>query len=285
MKKNLFKVSLILSTISLLFSSCLGDTDSTYEASNDFTYVKRNSSDGVVYASLFAYAGLFATSPAIADLNPGSCYFMSYKLSTSNTQGAYYVAELVANPVPIPQSQGVLVLNEGESLPSQQNEIYPTSLAVSKGAPGEFLFEDRWLCSAKFKKALNDEISIKLYFDPNNQFEDLEKTKPVGANKMILDIALVKNYPSTQEETVQDYSFVANMSGMRSYIENIIMGSVTTSKPTIEMSEQDEAYVQYRFRYKKESSNVAEGYEVKLYPENSWSDNIRLYFNKQEMEL
>lgn len=284
MKKNLFKASLILSTITLLFSSCLGDTDSTYEASNDFVYVNTNPSDGVVYASLYAYAGLFATSPEIANLRPGNCYSLSYKLTTNNTQGAYYIAELTAAPVPIPQSNGVLFLNEGETLPSQQNEIYPTSLGVSKGYPGEFLFEDRWLCSAKFKKALNDEISIMLYYDPNNQFEDLKKEKPVGANKMIFDLVLVRNYPSTQEQTVQDYAFVSNMSGMRSYVEDIIMGAVTPSNPTIEMAEQDEVYVQYRFRYKQDSADSAEGYVVKLYPENSWSDNIRLYFNKEEIE-
>lgn len=284
MKKNLFKASLLLSSFALLFSSCLGDTDSTYEATNDFAYVRTNPEDGVRYATLFAYLGLFTTSTEIQGLKDGSCYFLSYKLSTANMHGNYFAAELNANPIPIPQSDRVLILEEGELVPTQQNEIYPSVLGISKGSPVGSMFEDRWLCSAKFKKALNDEISIKLYFDPSNQFEDLEKTKPVGANKMILDIVLVKNYPSTQEETVQDYSFVANMSDMRSYIEDLIKGGVTASVPSVELSEQNEAMVQYRFRYKKESEKAAEGYEIKLYPENSWSDNVRLYFNKDLME-
>ena len=213
MKKAFLKISLSLTAIALLFASCLGDNESSFEVQNDFSYVTTDSY-GIKYAAVWQQL-VGITSPEISNLSNG-CYEISYKITqTSATSSGYYAAE-VTSTKRIPTNTGDLHLLYAAPT-TVTNELYSTSFAVKQFSPYSLL-GDNWWYSVTSKIADGERVHADFYYDPTNQRYGTNNTETTS-NQMVIDIVLrIDNVGgeliSTSKKAVQSFNDI------RQYVVN-----------------------------------------------------------------
>lgn len=271
MKKTFLKVFFSLFALSLFFSSCLGDNENTYKATNDFVYITQ-SDNGLKYAVLSAYPGIFGSLTGISDASVGSCYLLSYKINTSQvTQDGLYILENPSISTALQQSTSIDFYNAPPA-PLGDSEVHPNSFTVARFFPYN-LMGDRWLITLNLARDEGERIIPYVYFDTENQFEDAEKQKPVGTNQIILDVLFAKQNPTGAAGVTSDYQVVLNLSPIRTNQNN------TTLFPDFEFSE-NLATVQVRFRYRK-YKDATGAYDTTLYP-SAWSSSPYMSLSNAE---
>lgn len=237
MKKKILGGLFSLATIVLLFSSCLGDNDSTFESSNDFAYIG-SSQYGTKYAFVSNYwVGVTApsNSAALSGVNVGDCVYLSYKINQSNvTAENFFQAEemtvesvLPKNALPVYESPAPESLDDPAT---NVEEVYRTAFNILKYYPSDGL-GDNWLLTVTTKSADDEVVKAHFYYDANRQY--VEGTggaqTPTSDNQIILDVLFSKvNNGGTQAS--QAYQFVQNFASFRQTLMAMRGGKVVPTE-------------------------------------------------------
>lgn len=188
MRKYFFRIALPALFSVLLITSCLGDANSSFEASSKFGVIRYDSDLMRKYATVQGGYGLsFITSPEIEGLQEGDTYLISYKIE--NLSGNYNtiynatVSELVKLPAIDFFSANAAPQDNGDS-------VYPTSLSVTSpvyfGDGVGSYFNYNWLVRFNCPVDENQKAKAEIYFDQSRQFDlDGKRLEP---NQIIFDI-------------------------------------------------------------------------------------------------
>lgn len=274
MKKKILGGLFSLAAIALLFSSCLGDNDSTFESSNDFAYIG-SSQYGTKYAFVSNYwVGVTppSQSTALNGVNIGDCVYLSYKINQSNvTSENFFQADemtvesvLPKNALPVYESAAPESLDDPAT---NVEEVFRTGFNLLKYYPSDGL-GDNWLFTVTTKRADNEVIKAHFYYDANRQY--VEGTggnqTATGDNQIVLDVLFSKvNNGGTQAS--QAYQFVQNFASFRQSLIAMRGGKV---KPT-----ESDGYtianvgIMFRIREKDSTTNVIS----EKYTPSTWSDS------------
>jgi len=277
MKKTLLKLTLsvfALSAVVFSLSSCLGDSDSSYELSNDFVYI--NTSDIYTYA-VNTSGNMMVTGDAIRAMTKGDCAIISYKINTGNANaaGIFEAENLQVIEKFFNRDQATI---ERLSVPSViENPVYPKTLSVSKATSGNYM-GDRWLFSISYDDENDSKFVPQFYYDESNQIEivngeevDITEKK----NQVILDVRFTKkNINTSDQKTAKTESFVANLHDLKRMFTNLDY----SASDAVEYEAGKKAVPVYvKFRYYKP------GEENPTYLGSSWtSSGYYIYFFQGE---
>lgn len=271
MKRKVFNFGFALSATVLLFSSCLGDNNSTYQGTNDFVYIT-SSNSSEKYAVSSEYIGLAFTGEAIKTASSDRCYFASYKLSTSDMApgGQIFNAQDLYLGKAIPQSSQVQFAKPPTSGTVIDSEIFLSKFSVQRFHPANVL-GDKWLLSINIKHTEGDEVNGYLYYDNKNQFVDAAQT-PLAKNKIILDILFTKKSVSGKDGDNTDYFFVADLDKVRTSYTMLVNANGESVLSFNEENGTKYAPLQIIFRY-KEINTDGTTYTTKYFPSANGSNS------------
>jgi hypothetical protein len=219
----------------LLFSSCLGDGENSRQSGVEFAYITSANSVPVAKTS----TGMMVTSQEISLLPQGSCYLISYKVSSTSgsTNGVMNAENVTISQDPVSQSylSNSVPVVRLDSLPVK--EFY-----VSAFYPDNFL-GDRWLFSGTTSLKQGESIRAEFYYDVKNQKENGVALKD---NQVILDVRFIRTNVSTDITALdRDQSFLVVGD----------LGSLRASFPLVNPSNQKtNLIIKFRYhRYQKDA--------------------------------
>lgn len=242
MKTSVFKLICSVFAVSLLMSSCLGDSDNSVKVERELALIKIEN-----YTTKCAVtANGYITNASIQDLREDRCYYIAYKITSSGASGNVYNAEYinVIDPDPVPQTylmENNLVL-DGDAI---------SSLGVGRFSMGDY-FGDKWQFFAKIPLKEGEGVNAQFYYDSNNQKsetgDDLEK------NQVIIDVRFTKTNVNSNNVTApeRDIEVIGDFSELRR----------TIYKDKAEYTDADGykyANVAIKFRYTKIKANTTTG--------------------------
>jgi len=234
MKKLASKLMLALICVASL-SSCLGDSESSYEGQNEFAFIK-SSEYGKYAVTKMAYV----QHEDIADLSAGDCVIASYKLNLDNvTSSGYYQANYFDISQTFSRDSQIKAIDaETDTVPVLQNAF--TVVNVAAYNPYQINFGDRWLMLFTFK-ALENEPNPTITFEYDSEMQvELDGTNVKDKSEKIVDIRLKRNMQGgTGSEKSKSMYAVVDFSYLRNLFES-------------DMSSDDVVYP--RFRYHKLNS-------------------------------
>ena len=250
MKKKLLKLGFLLSTVVVMFSSCLGDGESTFKMQGDYAYIRKV--NGTMYAYTNKGGTCTSTDAAFQSIQDGSFVQMSYKVGGVGSNGVSVFKEWSVTTMYAPADQAQLQ----EGLPEEtiENEVYPTSLDIFLWTRGNY-FGDRWMFNVGYKLGEDETIRPIFYYDESN-IDDTDK--------VTLDVRFVKE-GNGGNATSRSELFVANLSKFRDYYP-------------ISWSGSKEKDVLIRFRYNKSDNKGGFTSEVGTFS----TDGYRLTFSQPE---
>ena len=236
MKKEVLKVTFLLSVFAIIFSSCLGDGDNKIEVTKDFIYIDRDEyyNNFALPASVGQYCSTSGTP--LASLSYGDCAFAGYKI-IGNQTGSYPQLQEVnlIKTFSVGDQPNVSIgsMPEGDL----EYEIKISSLKVDLWSVGNMI-GDRWLFISNCKLADGEKLTAEFYFDESRQKDENGNSLP--KNRAIIDIRFKKINPATEEGTNKPYEMVANFTDLRNAL-----------KDRIDFENQNVAYYRLKFRYRK----------------------------------
>lgn len=222
MKKRLLKLTLSMSAILTLissFSSCLGDSDSSFELSNNFVYI---ASDDIREYAINTNQIMVSSEGLRSKLSAGDCAIISFKVNTGSASSGIYEAEnlqIVDEFYRMDQA----TVNPMAPNPSPMYPVYPKTLKINSATPGDFM-GDRWLFAINYEDESDSKFVPEFYYDANNQFETVSgesEQVALKANQVILDVRFVKKNYNTGSKSDKTESFVANLSGLKTYYTKV----------------------------------------------------------------
>ncbi|GAB6008202.1 hypothetical protein FACS1894179_05580 [Bacteroidia bacterium] len=176
MKKSLFKLILGVFATVMLFSSCLGDGNSSFE-NQTFAYI--TTKDGVQCAAM---DGNYFTSPLIKTLTPGRCYILGYRTNWEAVSGNILLAEDIAQPIALTTTYGRV------SSPTVENTFNPSAFQPEIAVYSDYLGNNcSFIYIAKLKE--KDTPRAHCFYDVNRQYEMIDGVRQdVGKNQIIIDV-------------------------------------------------------------------------------------------------
>lgn len=227
MKKSLLKLICSVFAITLLFSSCLGDSSTEQSFNGAFAYITtRPAAEGQPGQIVAAVNGVYFTSSYIKTLNTGRCYLVSLRFDYANHLGNYiYQAEDTAVPTELPQSRASVVSG---SIP-MDDAFNPTDFAPSVASFDTF-FGDCWGLSFVATLKEKDTPTAYVFYDRERQYEMIDGVRTdVGKNQIILDVRFANTPGADGTERSANYLTVSNLSDIRSVYEgNVEFGGNST---------------------------------------------------------
>lgn len=217
MKKRLLKLTLSISAMSALmlsFSSCLGDSDSSFELSNNFVYI---TSDDIRQYAINTNQIMVSSESLRNRLSVGDCAIISFKVNTGSASSGIYEAENLQITDEFHKIDQATISPMAPD-PTPQYPVFPKTLKINSATPGDFM-GDRWLFSINYEDENDSKFVPEFYYDDNNQFETSGEGEQVAlkANQVIIDVRFVKKNLNTGSKTNKTESFVANLSGLKTY--------------------------------------------------------------------
>lgn len=177
MKKSLFKLILGVFATVLLFTSCLGDSNSSSENPNAFAYI--TTIDGKQCAAI---GGVYFWSPRIATLSQGRCYILSYRTNYEAYSSKILLAEDIAEPILLTTTYSRI------EPPTIEDTFNPISFAPYYGSSNSF-YGDNWGFAYTAKLRDNDTPDAYFFYDSNRQYEMVDGVRQdVKKNQMIIDV-------------------------------------------------------------------------------------------------
>lgn len=238
MKTSVLKVFCSVFVILCLMSSCLGDNESSYSSSSEFTYIIQE--NNVKYA--VTSAG-YLTHPDINALIPGRCYFIAYKITTGSGSGVYkaeYV-EVLDKGRPI-ASSSLIFGKPYSALPVNRNDtITPQSMQIGAWNPGT-IYGDNWQIIYNVNLKDKEEVKPYFYFDIDGQKKD--DGTPLDKNQIIIDVrfAYSDRNTATAPTVKEDLTAVGLLNQLRTKSDMFT--------PVYD-SDKDYVNVAVKFRYQK----------------------------------
>jgi len=276
MKVSLMKLVGSVSFAALLMTSCLGDGDSSYQSDRSFAYI--TSEPGYKVAS--TNVGFIRTqdSDGMSNLQENKCYFISFKITSTQSSSGVYPAEYINILDEGPITQSSLYIAEPYSYMDEDpnDTIQVNSLELMDYYPAKEVFGDRWLFKyAAPNRKDDDNVKAYFYFDENNQVNEKGEAIGFDENKIVIDVRFTKIEGSGSGTTkTKDYTSVGNLSSLRSsvYIPNY--------------NEYGNAMVAVKFRYVIPATTTGTPPTAKFYPagDAAWngegSSALVLYYTK-----
>lgn len=216
MKKKFSYLMMIafLAIISMVMSSCLGDTESK-ASGTDYVYVTYLNDTQCAYLPRL---GIYITSTEIKNIQVGSIVQLSYNVNLSQITNIY-------------NATNVVVVDATLYTPSQQGTVYRvTSLPAVTSADSAFValptsfsndFSSFWgyrrLCSFTSNLIGTQTAKVELYYDENRQVDTNGLDLKNG--EVVLDVRIKKgSAPSNETETAQERGAVVNLTGLHNIL-------------------------------------------------------------------
>lgn len=250
MKKSLLKLICSVFAITLLFSSCLGDSSTEQSFNGGFAYITtRPAAEGQPGQIVAAVNGVYFTSNYIKTLNTGRCYLVSLRFDYANHLGNYiYQAEDTVVPTELQQSRASVVSG---GIP-MDDAFNPTSFAPAVASFDTF-FGDCWGLSFVATLKEKDTPTAYVFYDREGQFEMNSDGLKVetGKNQIILDVRFANTPGADGTERSDEYLTVSNLSDIRSeYERNVEFGGNSTV----------DVFIKFRYNQKQSDGSLKEVY-------------------------
>ncbi len=212
MKAITKKISLLIMLSAVLFlSSCLDSGSNSYIGNEEYSFITRDETTGLVYAR--TPASHFITSPKISLLDPGTVAFLTYQI-TEETEtvsigenGIVHKVNLGAEPKEIIQKSLQLTTPPDTDTVYFENIIAPPVWVTSSS----FYFGDRWPLTYQHKAKKGENVRLSFYkVSDENLPDDLNAD-------VLIDIRIEKlGMPEDgAKEELKNDLIVANMSLLR----------------------------------------------------------------------
>ncbi len=249
MKKRLLKLTLsaiVMLSLVFSFSSCLGDSDSEYEMTNDLVYINYDETAGM-YA--INSSGVTMTSDKIKTYSQGDCAILSYKIKTGSTTGSLFLAENVSESDYFSRVEQAQLVSR--TVPATiENQVYPTTLRLyqSTFVPYNYM-GDRWAFNLTYNDVASSGFVPAFYYDESAQFEKDSSGQETAlkANQVIIDVRFTKYNNNEGEAKAKEERFIANLSALRTYYASKV--DYTTSDAGEYESGKKAVPVYIKFRY------------------------------------
>lgn len=245
--KKTFLYLMSAALLSTTLSSCLGNSESTYENQNEFSIVKIDDNSGAKYA--LTASNLYVNSDDINKYDQGDVLLLNYKVNFDNYLTEYilkadYAAPAGENSTFRNASQKTVQIGDVD-LSSDNNPNAFTSLGltgVGHTTAGSLAFLNRWLFIYQAKIADGQAMSLDLFFDINKQYDESGNDLP--ENTYILDAKLnITGTPNTgAESTNKENRTVFNLTNIKHQL-------------TPDVVDEDGVVVKIRFRYYKSDNS------------------------------
>lgn len=235
MKKTLIKIALFSAVAGFLFTSCLGDTNSTVSGSN-IGYTKDSSTTR--YASLYnlGYPGTAVTSQEIRSLQVDKFYFINYEIDYADNSSNGILQAKTSIDLTKDKLFSYNSSYQGEKIFTEVfPNNYPTSIPqaplINSVTSVFFTYDkswnDKWVFQINYS-AFKDEIGDNAPFSDNVEleayyFEDEQKTSGSESRpnvyiqlslKRISPVTTTNNDPGTDSRYM-----VIDFSKLRAYLE------------------------------------------------------------------
>ncbi|MBB4037722.1 hypothetical protein GGR21_003643 [Dysgonomonas hofstadii] len=279
MKVSLMKLIGSLSCAALLMTSCLGDGDSSFQSDRSFAYITTDANYIKVASTNVGYIRT-QDATGMTNLTDGQCYYISFKITSTQSSSGTYPAEYINVLDDGPISQKSLYVTElgepGEAYPGieeeQSDTIQVNSLELREYYPAKEVFGDRWLFRYSVpNRKDDDQVKAYFYFDRDNQVNEKGEAIGFSENKIVIDVRFTKIDGSGSGTTkTKDYESVGNLSSLRNY--------------TPKYNDAGEAYVAVKFRYVTPATTTTPP-TAKFYPtgDSAWvgdsNSSFFLYYN------
>ena len=265
MKTSVLKVFCSVFAIVGLMTSCLGDSDSSYSSSREFTYI--NQTNGVNYAVTSVGSIL---DPKIDALQVGNCYYIAYKIKTGNGTGVFQAesVDVLDKGKPIPSSSLIFDKPYSNLVGENRNDtITPLTLQFGAWYPGT-MYGDNWEINYRVNLKEDEKVKPYFYFDPAGQKKD-DGVTPLEKNQIIIDVRFAYNgerNTSSVPTVAEDLTAVGLLEALRTRTDKF--------SPVYD-SDKDYVNVAVRFRYQK---NQGEGKPASTEYIGSWTSSSSIYF-------
>lgn len=238
MKKTFFYLLTTLLLGSTL-SSCLGDTESSFE-SMDYGVISDISGTKTLNVLVNGYNIYYLSSPSISNYNTGDILRANYKINLNNVNSSGVISAdyiTVSEGSVYPNSEQEVVKNE--SVPESLNQYKLKSLNVPIRIVNTYL-RNKMLFTYTYSKKTGESIDgLVFYYDKDNQ-EDAGKVE----NTYIIDVRLkVDGTAIGTEGTTTEGGTGADFSAFKNSVKPATIGSEGTS-------------VSLWFRYYQENSTT-----------------------------
>lgn len=206
MKKTFFGLSIAL--VSLILTSCLGDTSSTFEGSGLFTVVSKFEDTGTKYVPTNYGA---VTWDKISDYSVGDAVIINYKVNLDKVKGGAFDAEYVTVTETLPNSAQRTVFEE---VPLASADAFK-DLTLRSFDPNSALI-DRWLLAYTVDIKEGQGTDISFFYDESNQ-NPSEVTNLAAADKpCIVDVVLtITGQPANSNVETKNKNIVVRMANIR----------------------------------------------------------------------
>lgn len=248
MKKTFLYLLTVIMSITVL-SSCLGDNDSY--SSGTGTYAVVVSEEGTTYARTII-GGMSSTT--IDSYKPGDVLLVNYEINHSNYKTLPSGTPVFIAEYATPTNENTEFKTEDQILVKTQSvdldlENQPGIKSITLGGGHHSwlskYFMDRWLFLFQAELTKDQTMSIDLFYDENQQYD--EKGEALPENTYIIDVRLnITGTPNTgSEATNREQYAVANLSQLRHILSP-------------QSVDENGALVNIRLRYfKKENNNTS----------------------------
>lgn len=187
------KTSLYLCVIAVLatvFSSCLGDNESTTSASKTFTFIQEDPITGKLYAAIkIGYGLAYITGTGLTDVSAGDAALISYKVNLNNLGGGTTIsqAEYISVNEVFPRPHKVVRNQPMDTLVNNS----PFKSVIIDVPDQNMSFKNRWLFqfSADMK---GDSQNFDVVFSYDKDSQKDKDGNALAENTVIVDVTLVK---------------------------------------------------------------------------------------------
>ncbi|PXV63304.1 hypothetical protein CLV62_11421 [Dysgonomonas alginatilytica] len=255
--KKTFLYLCVVAVLAVVFSSCLGDNESTTSATKTFTVIKKSDSGGVLYAVIYINGRAYITGEGLTGVSAEDAALISYKVNL-NYVGGSNIAQADYITVNEVYPKGSQKSVERHAMDTTVNNSPFKSVAIEV-ADQNMLFSNRWLF--QFSAEVKGDQNFDVIFSYNKDDQKDKDGKELPANTAIVDVVLVKTgvagdgaAPKTVEKPV-----VVNFTDFR--------GAIT---PTIIPSEGVIVKLWFRYIYINPSTKVKDV--------NYWNPGVGLGF-------
>ncbi|MBK5721649.1 hypothetical protein JGH11_12280 [Dysgonomonas sp. Marseille-P4677] len=260
MKTSVFKVFCSVFAIACLMSSCLGDGDSSYSSTREFTYIYQDE-----YGKKYAVttAG-YITHSNIDALIAGNCYYIAYKITTGTGTGIFQAesVEVLDKGKPIPSSE-LRFIEPYSDIPNRNDTITPLSLQIGAWSPGTTI-GDNWEIGYKVNLKEDEKVKAYFYFDPEGQKK--EDGTELEKNQIIIDVrfAYIDRNEAAVATSAENLTAVGVLEELRR----------TNYFTPVYDSDKDYANVAVRFRYQKNEGDKPASIQYI----GSWTSTSSIYY-------
>ena len=188
--KKTFLYMCLVAALAVVFSSCLGDNESTTSAAKTFTVIKKSDS-GVLYAVVLIgnYRVAYITGEGLTGVTAGDAALISYKVNLNNVSGNNIAkADYIAVDEVYPQTTHKDIKEQAMDTLNNNNGPFK-SVAISV-ADQNMTFSNKWLFQFS-AEAMGDQ-NIDVVFSYNKDGQKDKDGKDLPENTVIVDIVLLK---------------------------------------------------------------------------------------------